>query len=183
MSIPFKWALLEWSTPTLRGFILTFKTGHGFADLLENRKKSPELEQTFQKFFAAKWAVLAPIFFDDKKVHEHTFQMSPFGMIYSNFKGVYFEIQNGSWIRRLLGKSKNRPNQHTFQKLIAAKWAVLAPIFFNDKKVHEYIFQMSPFGMIYSNFKGVYFEIQNGSWIRRLLGKSKIFRINTHLKN
>ena len=64
-------------------------------------EKSPESEQTIQKLFAAKWAVLAPIFFDYKKVHEYTFQMSPFGMIYSNFKGVYFEIQNGSWIRRL----------------------------------------------------------------------------------
>ena len=93
-------------------------------------------------------------------------------MIYSHFRGVYFDIQNGSWIRRPLGKSKKSPeSEQTFQKLIAAKWAVLAPIFFNDKKVHEYTFQMSPFGMIYSHFKGVYFEIQNGSWIRRLFRK------------
>ena len=75
-------------------------------------EKWPESEQTFQKFIAAKWAVLAPIFFDDINVHEYTFQMSPFEMIFSNFKGVYFEIQNGSWFRRILGKSKNRPNQN-----------------------------------------------------------------------
>ena len=67
-------------------------------------EKWPESEQTFQKFIAAKWAVLAPIFFDAIKVHEYIFQMSPFGMIYSNCKGVYFEIQNGSWIRRLFRK-------------------------------------------------------------------------------
>ena len=32
MSRSFKWGLLEWSTPTLRGFILKLKTGHEFAD-------------------------------------------------------------------------------------------------------------------------------------------------------
>ena len=41
-------------------------------------EKSPESEQTFQKLIAATWAVLAPIFFDDKKFHEYTFQMSHF---------------------------------------------------------------------------------------------------------
>ena len=33
-------------------------------------EKSPESKQTFEKLIAAKWAWLAPIFFDATKLHE-----------------------------------------------------------------------------------------------------------------